>query len=90
MKSGNCGLTAGENGASEAEHLLAESPWEWWRSQMPIADKWAYFDHAAVGPLSGPAAAAMRRFADEASELGDTVWPTWAARTEQLRDQAAN
>ncbi len=89
MKSANCGLTAGENGASEADHLLAESPWEWWRSQMPIADKWAYFDHAAVGPLSGPAAAAMRRFADEASELGDTVWPSWAARTEQLRDQAA-
>ena len=60
-------------------------PWQQWRDQMPIAPQWAYFDHAAVAPLSGPAAAAMRQFTDQAVTLGDTVWPTWAARLEQLR-----
>ena len=24
---------------------------------MPVAQRWAYFDHAAVAPVSGPAAA---------------------------------
>ena len=56
---------------------------------MPITADWAYFDHAAVAPLSGPAAAAIREFTDQAAALGDTVWPQWAARLEHLRDLAA-
>ncbi len=52
---------------------------------MPIAPDWAYFDHAAVAPLSGPAAQAICEFADQASRLGDTVWPQWAARVEHVR-----
>ncbi|MFK8113543.1 MAG: aminotransferase class V-fold PLP-dependent enzyme [Rubripirellula sp.] len=52
---------------------------------MPITRQWAYFDHAAVGPLSGPAAEAVAEFATQASELGDTVWPQWAAKIEQVR-----
>jgi hypothetical protein len=27
---------------------------------MPVSRKWAYFDHAAVAPITGPAAEAMR------------------------------
>lgn len=65
---------------------LESSPWQWWRSQMPIVPKWAYFDHAAVSPLSQPATEAIAAFSAEASELGDTVWPQWAARVEHLRD----
>ncbi len=64
---------------------VASSPWLWWRNQMPIAADWAYFDHAAVAPLSGPAAQAICEFADQASRLGDTVWPQWAARVEHVR-----
>ena len=66
-----------------------DSPWQWWRDQMPITEQWAYLDHAAVAPLSGPAAEAIERFADEAARQGDTVWPKWAARIEQLRRQTA-
>ena len=64
-------------------------PWKNWRDQMPITKEWAYLDHAAVGPLSGPAHAAIRQFADEAAYQGDTVWPKWAAGIERLRAQAA-
>ncbi|WP_146401708.1 aminotransferase class V-fold PLP-dependent enzyme [Planctomycetes bacterium CA13] len=56
---------------------------------MPIAKTWAYFDHAAVAPLSGPAATAITQFADQASRQGDTVWPTWADSNEKLRRNAA-
>ena len=56
---------------------------------MPIAPEWAYFDHAAVGPLSKPAAAAIAHFAAQGAEQGDTVWPEWAAQVEHLRDQVA-
>ena len=56
---------------------------------MPIAPEWAYFDHAAVGPLSKPAAAAITHFAAQAAEQGDTVWPEWAAKVEHLRKQFA-
>lgn len=76
MNSGECGS-------------LKDSPWVWWRDQMPIAPQWAYFDHAAVGPLSGPAASAIRQFTDQASTLGDTVWPQWAAKIEHLRRSVA-
>lgn len=59
------------------------------RDQMPITAKWAYFDHAAVAPLSGPATEAVREWIAEASLEGDTVWPRWAARLEQTRRGAA-
>ncbi len=68
---------------------LADSPWEWWRSQMPISTAWSYLDHAAVGPLSGPAASAIQEFAVQAAQQGDTVWPQWVARLEQLRANMA-
>ena len=68
---------------------MTDDPWGWWRSQMPICEKWAYFDHAAVGPLTRPAADAIRQFVDEATRQGDTVWPRWASRVEQFRVGAA-
>ncbi|MGB1816562.1 MAG: aminotransferase class V-fold PLP-dependent enzyme [Rubripirellula sp.] len=68
---------------------ISDSPWAWWRAHMPIAPEWAYFDHAAVGPLSKPAATAIAHFAAQAAEQGDTVWPEWAAKVEHLREQFA-
>jgi selenocysteine lyase/cysteine desulfurase len=56
---------------------------------MPIVANWSYLDHAAVGPLSGPAAAAIRGFSDQASLHGDTVWPQWVACAERLRGDVA-
>ncbi len=68
---------------------VAADPWRWWRAQMPITENWAYFDHAAVAPLPTPAAQAVREFADEASQFGDTRWPQWADENERLRDDFA-
>ncbi|MEM9366004.1 MAG: aminotransferase class V-fold PLP-dependent enzyme [Planctomycetota bacterium] len=63
--------------------------WDWWRNQMPVTKHWAYFDHAAVGPLSGPAATVVRNFAIEAAEHGDTPWLSWSQRVHSLRDTTA-
>ena len=57
---------------------------------MGIAPNWAYLDHAAVGPLSGPAMEAVQRFANQAAFQGDTVWPQWAAQIEVLRTDVAD
>jgi selenocysteine lyase/cysteine desulfurase len=38
------------------------------RSQMPIVNQYGFMDHAAVGPVCGPAAAAMKRCIDESSQ----------------------
>ncbi|MCA9135219.1 MAG: aminotransferase class V-fold PLP-dependent enzyme [Planctomycetales bacterium] len=72
-----------------ADTDLRADPWGWWRKKMPISQKWAYLDHAAVGPLSSPAADALRKYATEAETEGDTVWPNWSRRVETLRQQFA-
>lgn len=56
---------------------------------MPVVERWAYFDHAAVAPLSGPARDALRSWAEEAASEGDTVWLDWDRRVEQTRQSAA-
>jgi selenocysteine lyase/cysteine desulfurase len=56
---------------------------------MPIAESWAYFDHAAVAPLSEPARRALVEYADDAAEQGDTRWPAWRRRVEDIRAAAA-
>ena len=59
------------------------------RAQMPVAQQWAYFDHAAVAPLPVPAAEAMAAYVRQASEQGDVPWPSWAAQVADLRRTAA-
>lgn len=41
-----------------------------WRAEMPIVRQYSFLDHAAVAPVSGRAAAAMRRYLDEATSHG--------------------
>lgn len=69
---------------------MPELDWNHFRQLMPVCRKWAYFDHAAVSPLCQPAQAAIEKWAVEAGEQGGNVWPRWAARTEQVRQLAAN
>ncbi len=38
------------------------------RAQFPITRRYNFQDHAAIAPLSGPAAAALRTYADEVAE----------------------
>jgi len=59
------------------------------REAMPVAKKWAYFDHAAVAPISSPAAEALRIWLREAAEEGDTVWLDWARQLAEARSAAA-
>ena len=59
------------------------------RRQMPVAADWAYLDHAAVAPLSGPAQEAVALWAREASEEGATDWSAWTHRVEATRRAAA-
>ncbi|MCA9232236.1 MAG: aminotransferase class V-fold PLP-dependent enzyme [Planctomycetales bacterium] len=59
------------------------------RKAMPVATNWAYFDHAAVAPISGPAAEVLRNWLDEAAEQGDTRWLDWARGLGEMRSAAA-
>lgn len=59
------------------------------RSAMPVARKWAYFDHAAVAPLTQPAADALGKWLAQVAEEGDTVWLEWAAQLARCRKTAA-
>jgi selenocysteine lyase/cysteine desulfurase len=56
---------------------------------MPVARQWAYFDHAAVAPLSGPAREAIARWAEDAAANGDAYYPGWTKQIEALRGRAA-
>lgn len=63
--------------------------WEDFRRRMPVAQQWAYFDHAAVAPLSGPAQQALREWANDAAENGELHWGNWHKRVETVRTLAA-
>lgn len=56
---------------------------------MPVADRWAYLDHAAVAPISGPARDALTKWADDATHNGGTGYQRWIYRIERLRTLAA-
>jgi cysteine desulfurase/selenocysteine lyase len=59
------------------------------RRMMPCADQWAYFDHAAVAPISAPAQAVFCEWAKDLAENGCANWPQWAARLEHVRLRGA-
>ncbi len=63
--------------------------WREFRTAMPVARRWAYLDHAAVAPLSGPAQEAVVRWGEDATQNGDTACPGWYRRIEELRGLVA-
>lgn len=56
---------------------------------MPIAEKWAYFDHAAMCALPRPTADAFQSWLTEAVEVGNPVWPEWVKQIEEMRRASA-
>jgi selenocysteine lyase/cysteine desulfurase len=56
---------------------------------MPVAQRWAYFDHAAVAPLSRPAQAAIGEWAEDLTFNGDAHWKRWGQRVTAVRELAA-
>ena len=60
------------------------------RKAMPVVESCAYFDHAAVAPISGPAADRLRKYATDLEHYGDLIWPDNAAEIESYRQLAAD
>ena len=57
---------------------------------MPVTQRYAYFDHAAVAPLPAPTAAAINGYVTDFAENGCANWPDWRARIEKARKLAAH
>ena len=56
---------------------------------MPVVENWAYFDHAAVAPLCGPASLAIKAWVDDVAANGDACWSRWRSRVEEVRRAGA-
>lgn len=63
--------------------------WSQFRQQMPVTQKWAYFDHAAVAPITAAAQTALVEWATAASQDGEHAWMSWHERAEQTRTLGA-
>lgn len=59
--------------------------WQALRNEFPVTKRWAYFDHAAVAPISGPAQRAMTEWAADVAEHGDVHEPRWVQRIDEVR-----
>jgi cysteine desulfurase / selenocysteine lyase len=59
------------------------------RAVMPAAERFAYFDHAAMAPLPRSTAEAFEKWLKEAVEIGAPVWGDWVKRVERMRATAA-
>ena len=64
--------------------------WIRFRKEMPVSRRWAYFDHAAVAPISKPAQRALSDWAEESATEGDTLWPQWSKKLGEIRQIAAD
>ncbi|MBY0526494.1 MAG: aminotransferase class V-fold PLP-dependent enzyme [Gemmataceae bacterium] len=63
--------------------------WTALRTEFPVTRRWAFFDHAAVAPLSVRAQQAMREWAADLTENGDVHDHRWVQRVEEVRELAA-
>jgi selenocysteine lyase/cysteine desulfurase len=59
--------------------------WNDFRNAFPVTRRWAYFDHAAVAPLSGPAQQALAEWAADLAENGAVHEHDWLRRVEGIR-----
>jgi selenocysteine lyase/cysteine desulfurase len=59
------------------------------RDLMPVTRRWAYFDHAAVAPLSARAQTALAEWAADFTENGLAHYSRWLSRIEEVRRLAA-
>ena len=75
--------------AARSMSLTVDLRWDHFRSEMPIAGRWAYFDHAAISPLPGPTRDAIAHWLTEAAEQGGPAWPRWDHRLNEVHSIAA-
>jgi cysteine desulfurase/selenocysteine lyase len=63
--------------------------WNNLRRLFPITDRYAYLNHAAVGPLPTPSAEAMQRHIAQRQGLGEADHEEWDQRVQNVRSLAA-
>jgi selenocysteine lyase/cysteine desulfurase len=66
-----------------------KTDWVVFRKEMQVARHWAYLDHAAVAPLSGPAQRAIARWSEDAAANGDTDYQAWMRQLGEARQRSA-
>ncbi|HYC60816.1 MAG TPA: aminotransferase class V-fold PLP-dependent enzyme [Thermoanaerobaculia bacterium] len=59
------------------------------RELFPVTQNLVYFNHAAVGPLSTRAHAAMAKHAADQRDFGALHWREWYAEIDKLREASA-
>jgi cysteine desulfurase/selenocysteine lyase len=59
--------------------------WNSLRSEFPVTKRWAFFDHAAVAPLTARGQQAMNEYAADLAENGDVNERRWVERVEHVR-----
>jgi selenocysteine lyase/cysteine desulfurase len=62
--------------------------WDALRDEFPVTGRWAFFDHAAVAPLSGRARRAVEEWAADLAENGEVHGARWDKRVEEVRGLA--
>ena len=69
----------------KANSLAEPALWERHAHQFPVRDRLIYLNHAAVAPLSKPAADAMKHLADDCLHYGSLHYDEWLAAYEGVR-----
>ena len=59
------------------------------RTEFPVAERWAYLNHAAVSPVPRRSGDVLRAWTEDQEQNGAVHWPSWASRLETLRAGAA-
>jgi cysteine desulfurase/selenocysteine lyase len=59
--------------------------WAVLRQEMPITRRWAFFDHAAVAPLTARGQQAMQEWAADLADNGDVFHGRWIKRIQEVR-----
>ncbi len=59
------------------------------RAEFPVAERWAYFDHAAVSPLPRRSRDRLVAWADDQAANGVAHWLSWEANLTKLRGRSA-
>jgi selenocysteine lyase/cysteine desulfurase len=62
--------------------------WMALRNEFPVTRHWAFFDHAAVAPLTAAAARTLAECGTDYAENGAVASSRWTARIEQTRQLA--
>lgn len=73
----------------ETEQASAVPVWREYRHQFPVTERFIYLNHAAVAPLSLPAADAMRNLTNDVLSNGSFHYSQWLDAYQGLRDSSA-